>query len=171
MVGPIRILRDGGEVELRAGSSRKELDLASQGQRVGRLRWEASPSAVAYLDIDERCYKVVGTRRRTGRRGLEAWWADEAVARLDIGVLGRAKRVTIRSGAIYEFRRTPAGAILERDGTDEAAMTIRRRQRAGGRKYVVHIEGTSEEELGGVLGVVLVYMLWSDQNQKVAALV
>ena len=50
-------------------------------------------------------------------------------------------------------------------------MTLGRRTRAGGRKYYVHVEGTSEEELGAVIGVVLVYMVWSDQNQTIVALV
>jgi len=170
MQNAVRILVDGGELELSAGVGRKTLDLSCQGQTVGRLRWEDPPSAVAYLDIEGRCYEVVGTRQRTGRRGLEAWGAGEAMARLDIGLLGKAKRVTTQSGGIYDFRRTSAGAVLERGAGGEPAMTIGRRVGAGRRKYRVHVEGTSEEELGAVLGVVLVYMVWSDQGQTLAVL-
>jgi hypothetical protein len=50
-------------------------------------------------------------------------------------------------------------------------MTIGRRTRAGGRRYRVHVEGISEEELGALVGVVLVYMVWSDQNQTIAAII
>jgi hypothetical protein len=170
MKGAVRILTEGGEIDLRAGVRRKTVDLWCQGQTVGRLRWEDPPSAVAYLDIEGRCYEVVGTRRRTRRRGLEAWWAGEAVARLDIGMLGQAKRVTTRSGGIYEFRRTGSGVVLERGAGSEPAMTIGRRMGAGRRTYRVHVEGTSEEELGAVVGVVLVYMVWNDQGQTIGAL-
>jgi hypothetical protein len=92
------------------------------------------------------------------------------VARLDIGVLGQAKRVTTRSGGIYEFRRTGAGAVLERGTGSEPAMTIGRRKGAGRRTYRVHVEGTSEEELGAVVAVVLVYMVWNDQGQTIGTL-
>src|SRR5689334_13099836 len=127
MTIPVQILRDGGELEVRPGGKRHTLAVYCEGEQVAQLRWERPSSALAYLDIAGRCYELVGTRRRTGRRGIEAWWAGEAVARLDIGALGRAKRVGTRSGALYEFRRTGMGVVLERGGAREAVLTIGRR--------------------------------------------
>jgi hypothetical protein len=165
-----RILRDGGVFELRAGADRKTLALVWQTQTVARLRWEAPPSALAYFDIDGRCYELAGTRRRTGNRGIEARWAGEAVARLDIGLLGKAKRVTTRSGAIYTFRRTGRGTVLEREAGSEPVMTIMRWTGRGRRKYHLHGGEGSEEDLGAIVGVLLVYMVWNDRSQAIGAL-
>jgi len=166
----IRILRDGGEIELRPGANPRTRAVVCQEQTVALLRWEAPPAALAYLDIDERCYELVGTRKRTGQRGIEAWWAGEAVARLDIGRFGKAKQVRTRSGRTYEFRRTREGAVLERGGHGDPVMMIRRWSGQGRRRYFLHSDAGSQEELGAVLGVMLVYMVWNDRSQTIGAL-
>lgn len=167
---PIRILREGGEIELRPGENQLTRAIVSQEQTVARLRWEAPPAALAYLDIDGRCYELVGTRKWTGQRGIEARWGGEAVACLDIGRFGKAKKVRTRSGRTYEFRRTGEGTVLEREGHGEPVMMIRRLTELGRRRYHLHSDASSEEELGAVLGVMLVYMLWNDQSQTIGAL-
>jgi hypothetical protein len=165
-----QILSDGGVFELCAGAHRRTLALVWNTQVVARLRWEDPPSALAYFDIDGRCYELVGTRRRTGRRGIEAWWAGEAVARLEIGHFGKAKRVATRSGAIYAFRRTGRGTVLEREGASGPVMTILRWSGRGRRRYQLHGGDSAEEELGAMVGVILVYMVWNDRGQAVGAL-
>jgi hypothetical protein len=167
----IRILRDGGEIELRPGANRRTRAVVSQDQTVARLRWEIPPAALAYLDIDGRCYELVGTRKETGQRGIEARWAGEAVARLEIGRLGKAKQVRTRSGRTYEFRRTGEGTVLERVEHTDPVMMIRRWTGRGPRRYHLHSGVSSEEELGAILGVMLVYMVWNDRSQTIGALI
>ncbi len=167
MTTPIRILRDGGEIEVRTASKSQSMGIYSQGQQIAHLRWEPRPSALAYFDIDERCYALIGAKQRIGRRGIEAWWCGEAFARLEIGTLGRAQCVATRSGAIYEFRRTGYGVLLERGEQGEVALMIGRRKGRIGRQYTVHPSSRSEEEHGGVLAVVMYYMVWSDQNSRI----
>jgi hypothetical protein len=163
-----KLLRDGGEVSVNTMWNQNPLVLMSGEQEIARLSWVRPAPVIAHFDLSDRRYEIRALKQMPAVRGLEAYWAGEAVARLEIGRLGRVKRLVTRTGQIYVLRKKGGAVQVERDGMREVILGIGGRQAAHGRKLKLYGTEMSEEEYWGLFALLLAYVALGDRNQDIA---